>query len=351
VNNDSEYFRIFIDSIGKLAKKSLIPAIPEIDLDPGYAGRIDLFRMLEDVGILGLGSPDSEFSYFSSIVSVLSKVSEYCAGIGALAAFSIASNLFLRRLGISTASKPAALCLFEEDELDLVEEGIPFAASIKDGTLSGRKRSVILGGYGGPFAVFADGKDGTEVCLVEPDGDRVSIEETPLMGARALRCADVSFTGAEPSSCAPVRHEDVVYLLSTLSLFLSACACGTAARAVDIAREYSKERYQGGSMIEQHDAIKLLIEQNRSSLQAAADAVSACAARFDPTDAKMTNCLRVKAAASKAAVNACLDAIQVHGGYGYMRDYGVEKRFRDAATLSVLPLDSTRLLLLADALV
>lgn len=64
----------------------------------------------------------------------------------------------------------------------------------------------------------------------------------------------------------------------------------------------------------------------------------------------MAACFRAKAAASAAAVNAGLDAIQVLGGYGYMRDYGVEKRFRDAATLSVLPLDGTRLLLIGNTL-
>jgi len=348
--NNSEYFRIFLDSIDKMAKKGIVPAIPEIDLDPACTPKIDLFGMLEGVGVLGLGSPDSEFSDFESIASVLSKVSEYCAGIGALAAYSIASNLFLRRLGLETAPKPTALCLFEEEELDLAAPGFPFKTSLEDGTLSGKKRSVILGGCGGPFAVFAQGKDGAEICLIEHDADHVSVEETPLMGARVLRCADVGFIGARPSAFAPVRQGDLVYLLSTLSLFLAACACATAQRSIGIAREYSKERYQGGGMIDGHDAVKLLLEMNRSSLQTSADAVGVCAARFDPTEAKMISCLQAKAAASKAAVNACLDAIQIHGGYGYMRDYGVEKRFRDAATLSLLPLDGTRLLLLANAL-
>ncbi len=45
-------------------------------------------------------------------------------------------------------------------------------------------------------------------------------------------------------------------------------------------------------------------------------------------------------------MNALLDAIQIHGGYGYMRDYGIEKRFRDAVTLSLLPFDNTRLALM-----
>jgi acyl-CoA dehydrogenase len=351
VNKDNEYFRIFLDSIDKMAKKGLVPAIPEIDLDPAYADRIDLFKRLDDVGILGLGSPESELSDFGSIVSVLSKISEYCAGIGALSAFSIASNLFMRRLGIEGLTKPAAMCIFEEEELDLAAPRVLFRTSLKDGAVSGKKRSVLLGGFGGPFAVFTDGNDRMNVCLIERDADRVSIEETPLMGARVLRCADVSFTDARPSACAQVKQEDLVYLLSTLSLFTAACACGTATRSIDIAREYARERYQGGSMIDEHDTIKLLTELNRSSLLAASDAVNACAAKFDPAKVKsMAKCFQVKAAASKATVNAALDAIQIHGGYGYMRDYGVEKRFRDAATLSVLPLDSTRLLLLASAL-
>jgi alkylation response protein AidB-like acyl-CoA dehydrogenase len=185
---------------------------------------------------------------------------------------------------------------------------------------------------------------------VEHDDATVSVEEAGLLGARALKVADVSFTNASPAAVAPVDRDSVLWLFSLLSLLLGACACSSAAKSLDIAREYSRERYQGGGMIEEYDAVKLMIEGNRAALAAAAAAIMDTASSWTGSMKGAAPCFRAKAAASAASVNAGLDAIQVHGGYGYMRDYGVEKRFRDAATLSVLPLDSTRLLLIGSEL-
>jgi alkylation response protein AidB-like acyl-CoA dehydrogenase len=189
------------------------------------------------------------------------------------------------------------------------------------------------------------------LCLVEHDPSTVVVEEVGLLGARALRVADVAFVNARPVAIEPVNRDSLIFIFSVLSLLTGACACATSAKALDTAREYARERYQGGRMIEDHDAIKLLIETNRAAIQSAWKGVLDSAAGFDQgsTDG-IASCFRAKAAASRAAVNAGLDAIQVYGGYGYMRDYGVEKRFRDAAALSVLPLDSTRLLLLSSML-
>ncbi len=351
MTDGKEYFRIFLDSIDRMARRGLVPSIPVLDLDPGAEGDIDLSSLLEEVGILGLCRGGSEFSDLPSILGVVSRLSEYCAGIGAYASYRLAADMFLKLAGMDCPAGTPALCIFDDEELDLSSRWIPFKAVLSENGLTGRKKSVVLGGYGGPYAVLARDGDHSVLCLVEHEGGTVSVEGAGLLGARVLRVADVAFSQARPSSFRPVSRDQVLALFSVLSLLTGACACATAAKSLDIAREYARERYQGGGLIEGHDAIKLMIEGNRAALAAACAALLGSSEPFAPGNAEsMAACFRAKAAASAAAVNAGLDAIQVHGGYGYMRDYGVEKRFRDAATLSVLPLDGTRLLLIGNTL-
>lgn len=328
-----------------------MPSIPALDLDPDAGGGIDLSSLLEEVGILGLCRGGSEFSDLPSILGAVSRLSEYCAGIGAYASYRLAADMFLKLAGMDCPAGTLALCIFDDEEPDLSFRRTPFKALLSEDKLTGRKKSVVLGGYGGPYAVLAQDGGHPVLCLVDHDGRTVSVEGAGLLGARLLRVADVAFSKARPSSVKPVSREEVLALFSVLSLLTGACACATAAKSLDIAREYARGRYQGGDLIEEHDAVKLMIEGNRATLDAAHAALLGSSELFEPGNAgSMAACFRAKAAASAAAVNAGLDAIQVHGGYGYMRDYGVEKRFRDAATLSVLPLDATRLLLLGNTL-
>jgi hypothetical protein len=351
VTDSRDYFRIFLDSIGKMAKKDLVSFIPEVDLDPGVLGKVDLFALLDEVGILGLCRGDSDFSDLASMVQAVSRLSEYCAGIGAFASYCLAAERFLALAGMECPARAPALCLFDDEELDLSSRRLSFKALLTEGKLTGRKKSVVLGGYGGPYAVCAREGDDPVLCLIGHDDATVAVEEIGILGAKALRLADISFSNATPVSVRPLTRDALLGLFSHLSLLLGACACATSAKSLDIAREYARERYQGGSMIEEYDAIKLMIEGNRATLSAASSAILDASSRFDRENGKgAAPCLRAKAAASAASVNAGLDAIQVHGGYGYMRDYGVEKRFRDASTLSVLPLDGTRLLLIGSAL-
>ena len=125
-------------------------------------------------------------------------------------------------------------------------------------------------------------------------------------------------------------------LIRSLSLHwlgLAAIGAGIARGAVKAARKYASERYQGGTMLENHPVIRMLIAGAESNMEAA----GALAARAGDMHLDTPEIMRASAIARltglQLSTEAVTDSLQVFGGYGYMEDYGMEKRLRDVTVL------------------
>jgi len=108
---------------------------------------------------------------------------------------------------------------------------------------------------------------------------------------------------------------------------------------------YAAERYQGGKQIIDHSHLRTILGAMSAQTITIDGAVQAAAAR--PKDVRLA--LGTKIIATGAALGVCTDAVQLLGGYGYMREYGLEKAMRDAAVLGLLPLSNARAELLVAA--
>ncbi len=115
----------------------------------------------------------------------------------------------------------------------------------------------------------------------------------------------------------------------------SAIAAGLAHGAVDVARAYAAERFQGGDRIERLAIVKTMLGQAAACARRAELLARAAALRFGDRQFG-DDALAAYLGATSGAVGAATDALQVMGGYGYMREYGLEKRFRDAEALAVV---------------
>lgn len=335
---------LFLNSLGKFMDNEIAPFSDAIDLYPAKPLPFNLYEKISATGIFDADETDEEFSSMKSMVRMLLKVSESDAGIGAFMAYFMLGEIVRKQYCMEMKSGITAVCLFEEDELELDTGSIEFSHKLSNGLLHGVKKSVMLAPLASNFCVFT--KDGEEsvIAWVHKNDENIKItEDIGLLGIRAVPCADVAFDGALPESVTKIKTADSVYLFSLLSLFLSSCACGTSLKAVEKAFAYAKDRYQGGKFIIEYDAIKLMVFKNKAGIQSARAAIIGAAENMKKEDKRsLSQCFSAKINASEACVQATLDAIQMHGGYGYMRDYGVEKRFRDAIALSHLPLDSNR---------
>jgi butyryl-CoA dehydrogenase len=111
---------------------------------------------------------------------------------------------------------------------------------------------------------------------------------------------------------------------------IGAMALGIAQGCLDKSVKYAKQRVQFGKPLSELQAIQVIIADMATQVEAARQLLYHAAALEDAGRSFVKEAAMAKLFASKAAVKAGLDSIQVHGGYGYMRDYPVERMMRDA---------------------
>ena len=340
---------LLCQSVERLLAHEIDPHLDRLDLYPSRPLPFDVTATLASLGLLEMARESPELSAPDNVVRLLLAMSGHCAGVAAIVACAATGERLRQKLG--TAAAPGglvALCLFEDDDLGLEDGALQLTTVLDGNRVSGRKRAVTLAPWADLFAVVCRGEGHDCLAWIAKDASGLEVG-SPLdqIGVRVLLSADVTFDGCTVLAVQPFDMSHLTWFLALSSLFTAACACGPAATALSVAGAYAAERYQGGRQIEAHDAVKLLLMKSHASLHAVRAGVIEAAGGFDHDDAATwAQAILAKVAASPITVAVTLDAVQAMGGYGYMRDYGVEKRLRDAVALSLLPLDSTRLSLL-----
>lgn len=120
-------------------------------------------------------------------------------------------------------------------------------------------------------------------------------------------------------------------------LNIAACSLGAAQGALDAARGYMRERKQFGKALAEFQALQFKLADMATQLVAARQMVHAAARRLDAGSRDATVwCAMAKRFATDAGFTVCNDALQLHGGYGYIREYPVERLLRDARVHQIL---------------
>jgi alkylation response protein AidB-like acyl-CoA dehydrogenase len=127
-----------------------------------------------------------------------------------------------------------------------------------------------------------------------------------------------------------VRFHQVMRVLDATRLYVAALSVGLARAALEAARDYAKERHTFGRAIGRHQAIAFKIADMAVQIDAARLLVRHAAARIDAGARASAAVARAKLFATEMAVAVTGEAIQIHGGYGYMQDFPAERYFRDA---------------------
>ncbi len=123
---------------------------------------------------------------------------------------------------------------------------------------------------------------------------------------------------------------DTMRILDGGRISIAAMALGLGYGALDMATRYSKERKAFGKAIAEFQAIQWMLADARTELDAAALLTYRAAWLADQGHAHSNEAAMAKLFASEAATRACNSALQVHGGYGYVREFDVERHLRDA---------------------
>lgn len=213
----------------------------------------------------------------------------------------------------------------------------------KDGEyiITGRKCFITNAPHADFYVVFAKtepdaGTKGISAFLVERGREGLSIgKHEDKMGIRLSTTADVILEEVHVQEDHLLGAEGkgfklAMQTLDRTRLECAAMAAGLSQRAIDLSVDYAKTRVTFGKPIAKLQAIQFMLADMEIRNQAARSLVYQCAAMIDSgaVDGKMNAV--AKTFSSEAAMQNTLDAVQIFSGYGYSREYEVEKLMRDA---------------------
>jgi hypothetical protein len=216
-------------------------------------------------------------------------------------------------------------------------------AELRNGewVLNGSKQFVTNGSRAGLAIVFAvtdpeAGKRGISAFIVPTDtpGFNVGSPEKKMGICASDTCAISLDDCAIPQeNILGSRGDGLRIALSNLEggrIGIAAQAVGIARAAFDAARSYAKERIQFGKALNEHQSVANMLADMTTQLNAARFLVHHAARLKDAGKPCLSEASQAKLYASEMAEMVCSNAIQIHGGYGYLGDYPVERHYRDA---------------------
>jgi alkylation response protein AidB-like acyl-CoA dehydrogenase len=352
----------------EFAKREIAPRALLLDEDPESSEREALLRAGARAGVLGASLPEFLGGAGHDPLTgalVTEELAAECAGCAVLFGASmlgmlpvlLSGNLtaierFVRPIVASWESghpKLAALAATEPDAGSDFIMGHPRGrmrtrVERKDGgyLIHGRKIFISNGSIASLVTVFASHDASAPIresvsCFAVPaDAKGFSVGQVfEKMGQRAAPAAELIFEdvwvpeenrlGAEGGGFALNR-----LIMSVTRTPVAAIALGIARAAYEKALAYSRARTQGGGPIVRHQAVEIMLADMAIRVEAARGLVWSAASSLAAGRPSLKRSSMAKTFASDAAVANSLDAIQILGGYGYMREYGVEKLLRDA---------------------
>jgi acyl-CoA dehydrogenase len=243
--------------------------------------------------------------------------------------------------------KLASFCLTEPDAGSDV--GGMKTRAVKQGdkwVISGSKCFITNGSHASWYTVYAKtdpdaGHRGISAFVVPRDADGVTVDKKEdKLGQRASDTALISFDEVEVPAGNLLGEENKGFKLAMMTLDrtrpgVSALAVGIARAAFEFASEYSKERVQFGVPIAMHQAVAFMIADMATKIDAARLLVWQSAVLMDQGQRNTLAASHAKRFAADAAMEVSVDAVQVYGGYGFIKEYPVEKLMRDAKIMQL----------------
>ncbi|MDD4171648.1 MAG: acyl-CoA dehydrogenase family protein [Syntrophomonas sp.] len=244
------------------------------------------------------------------------------------------------------AEKPtlAAFCLTEPSAGSDAGGMLTKAEKVGDEyIINGTKCFITHGGISKMNTVFAKLKGDKRISAFLVDGDTPGISMGKVedkLGDRASHIAEVIFEDVRVPAKDLLGKEGkgfniAMQTLDRTRMSIGAAAVGVARRGLEESIEYAKIRKQFGKPIGQHQAIGFMLADMATKVEAARCLVLLAASEIDAGRVDSKYGAMCKLYAGDIANEVAIDAVQIHGGYGYMKDYPVEKLMRDAKILQI----------------
>lgn len=357
-----EEYRQILEVCNKFVQREVAPKASEADQNSDFAFPRRMLNKLSELELLGIITPEELGGTGLGALPAaftLDALANGCASVAvALAYHFCAQTALLHKelnneagLGTQTSSGAAlGTCVFPSRQPPSQNDEETLALELGgDGfVLHGTAGFVPAAGLASFLVVFAKPRhdliNGPLTCLiVSLDREGVAVGESENFGGlKAVPINPVMFDHVE------IDFDDIIGepdnaegILSeahhALHAFLAATAMGVGRSAYQKAFNYARERYQYGKIIAWHQPIQRMLGKMLISLHAGtATYIAALRGDFPSGLFGRPAGAYAKVFCTNASLEVVLDAVQIHGGYGYMQDYGVEKLMRDAKMLQLL---------------
>ena len=357
LNDEQQMVR---DTARAFAQDKLAPFAAEWDREHKFPA--DALTEMASLGFLGMTIPEEWDGAGLDYVSYAAAVIEIAAGCGAVSTIMSVHNgvgcmpiltygddaqreKFLKPM--ARGEKIGCFCLTEPDAGS-------DAASIRtrarrDGDhyiINGVKQFITSGKNGKVAILFAvtdpeAGKNGLSAFIVPTDtpGFRIVRVEEKL-GQHASDTCQLAFEDMRVPASQRLGAEGMGLKIALANLEggrigIAAQAVGMARAAFEAARDYARERKQFGKPIVEHQAVAFKLADMATRIDAAELMVLRAAVLRDSKKPCLKEASMAKLFASEMAEQVCSDAIQIHGGYGYLADYPVERIYLDVRVCQI----------------
>jgi len=340
----------------EIADKYVRPVAAELDRTGEYPWSV--INALKETGLMGMWIPKEYGGKNSGLLNlciVCEEISRACGGIGctyvvnALGSFPIilggTDDQKQRYLpDIASGKRLISFCLSEKEAGS--DAGSLKTLAVRDGNqyvVTGDKKWTTNGAAASIFTVFATvnperGTRGISGFIVERGTPGFDIgKREDLMGIRCVPVNETHFKECRISSenlLGGAEGRGFKHAMMTLDVarpFVAAQGLGIAQGALDLALDYTKKRQQFGQSIASFQGIQFMLADMATQVEAARHLVYAAARAVDAGVKDLSKISAMsKVFATDTAMRISTDAVQLFGGYGFCRDYPIEKFMRDA---------------------
>jgi len=346
--------RLAADTFRAFADKEVAPRAAEIDRTDEFPR--DLYRRLADLGLLGMTLP-AEYGGAGADTLTWTLCQEEIARASASVAHAqllctILSELILkegsealRRRWLPIMARGEAICVIAQTEpgggSDVAGLQTTAQATADGWVLNGTKRFITAATVCDLAVVVATtdrslGREGIAMFLVEPGTPGFHRGgKDHVMGLHGVGTGELVFDDCRIPRTALLGSERGGFKRAMESLNIgrvgiAAQALGVAQAALDAALAYAKTRVAFGRPIAELQAIQFMLADMSTDIEAARLLVYQAARLKDLGESFAIHASKAKLFASEAAHRTCHKAIQIHGGYGYSKEFPVERYMRDA---------------------
>ncbi|AAV81709.1 MAG TPA: acyl-CoA dehydrogenase [Idiomarina loihiensis] len=350
----------FVDTAKAFADKELAPNAAKWDEEHYFP--VEVFRKAGEMGFMGMYTPEEAGGFGMSRLDSALIFEQLAGGCTATTAMMTIHNMVTWMIGsfgqqsvidqwvseLVTGEKLGSYCLTEPGSGS--DAASLRTSAKKDGdeyVLNGSKMFISGAGETDVLVVMArtgeDGPKGISAFAVPADAKGVIYGKAEdKMGWNAQPTRLVTFEDVRIPAENLLGKEGEGFKFAMMGLDggrinIAVCSVGTAQAALNTAKAYMQERTQFGKPLAAFQALQFKLADMATELVAARQMVRLAASKVDNNDAdKTTYCAMAKQFATDVGFKVCNDALQLHGGYGYIKEYPLERHVRDVRVHQIL---------------